>query len=65
MFILPAQKKKGNNKMEELNEFHVIAFPDLVDLWVIKIEKAMILCAHSTLRSRDQSTKCRTNSENM
>ena len=34
---------------------HVIAFSDLVDLWVIKIKKPMILCARSTSRSREQS----------
>ena len=28
--------------------FHVIRFSDLIDLWVIKIKKPMILCAHST-----------------
>ena len=29
----------------------------LVDLWVIKIKKPMILCAHSTSRSSEQSMK--------
>ena len=28
---------------------------DLVDLWVIKIKKTMILCARSTSRSREES----------
>ena len=37
---------------------------DLVDLWVIKIKKPMILCAHSTSRSREQNTKRRSSSEN-
>ena len=36
---------------------HLIGFSDLVDLWVIKIKKPMILCACSTSRSREQSTK--------
>ena len=31
-------------------------FPTLL-IWVIKIKKLMILCAHSTLRSSEQSTK--------
>ena len=35
---------------------HVIGFSDLVDLWVIKIKKPMILCARSTSRSSEQST---------
>ena len=39
--------------------FHVTDFSDLVDLWVIKIKKPMILCARSTPRSREQSTKRR------
>ena len=38
---------------------------DLVDLWVIKIKKSMILCARSTSRSREQNTKRRSRSENM
>ena len=40
-----------------LNSNHVIGFSDLVDLWVIKIKKLMILCAPSTSKSREQSTK--------
>ena len=36
---------------------HLIGFSDLVGLWVIKIKKPMILCARSTPRSREQSTK--------
>ena len=36
---------------------HLIGFSDLVDLWVIKIKKPMILCACSTSRSSEQSTK--------
>ena len=40
-----------------LNSNHVIAFSDLVDLWVIKIKKPMILCAPSTWKSREQSMK--------
>ena len=44
---------------------HVIGFSDLVDLWVIKIKKPMILCAHSTSRPSEQSTKRRSRSENM
>ena len=44
---------------------HTIAFSDLVDLWVIKMKKPMILCARSTSRSREQSTKRRSRSENM
>ena len=43
----------------------VIWFSDLIDLWVIKIEKPMILCTCSTSRSDKQSTKCRWRSENM
>ena len=34
---------------------HTIAFSDLVDLWVIKMKKPMILCARSTSRSREQN----------
>ena len=41
--------------------FHAIGFSDLVDLWVM----TMILCARSTSRSREQSTKRRSSSENM
>ena len=44
--------------------FHVIGFSDLVDLWVIKLKKPMILCARSTSRSREQRTKRRLSSEN-
>ena len=40
-------------------------FFDLVDLWVIQIKKAMILCARSTSRSREQNTKRTSYSENM
>ena len=40
-------------------------FSDLVDLWVIKIKKSMILCARSTSKSREQSKKRRSRSENM
>ena len=43
------------------NVYHVI-FSDLTDLWVVK---PMILCAHSTSRSCEQSTKCRSRSENV
>ena len=43
---------------------HVIGFSDLIDLWVIKIKKSMILCARSTSRSREQSTKLRSRSKN-
>ena len=43
----------------------VTGFSDLVDLWVIKIKKPMILCARSMSRSREQSTKRRSRSENM
>ena len=43
----------------------MIAFSDLVDLWVIKINKPMILCARSMSRSSEQSTKHRSHSENM
>ena len=35
----------------------VIGMSDPVDLWVIKIKRPMILCARSTSRSREQSTK--------
>ena len=44
---------------------HVIRFLDLLDLWVIKIKKPIILCTRSTSRSREQSTKPRSGSENM
>ena len=37
---------------------HVIRFSDLADLWVIKIEKPMILCTHNTSRPGEQTTKC-------
>ena len=43
----------------------VIGLSDLIDLWVIKIKKPMILCARSTSRSREQSTKRRSRSESM
>ena len=43
----------------------MIGFDDLVDLWVIKIKKPMILCARSTSRSREQKTKRRSRSESM
>ena len=43
----------------------MIWFSDLVDLWVIKIKKRMILCARSTSRSREQSKKRRSCSKNM
>ena len=43
----------------------MIGFSDLVDLWVIKIKMTMILCARSTSRSREQSTKRRSSSGNM
>ena len=39
---------------------HVIGFSDLVDLWVIKIKKPMILCARSTPRTRDAEHAART-----
>ena len=38
---------------------------DLVDLWVIKIKKNLILCARTTSRSREQSRKRKSSSENM
>ena len=47
------------------SSYHVIGVSDLVDLWVIKIKKAMILCARSTSRSSEQSTKHRSHSKNM
>ena len=37
--------------------FHVSGFSVLVDLWLVKINKPMILCARSTLISSKQSTK--------
>ena len=48
-----------------MSNSHVIGFSALVDLWVIKIKKPMILCARNTSRSREQSTKRRSSSENM
>ena len=36
-----------------------VGFSDLVDFWVIKIKKPMILCARCTSRSREQCTKRR------
>ena len=45
--------------------YHVIGSSDPVDVWVIKIKKPMILCASSTSRSREQSTKRRSHSENV
>ena len=41
------------------NVLMIIKFSDLVGLWVIKIEKPMILCARSTSRSREQNRKYR------
>ena len=38
---------------------------DRVDLWVTKIKKPMIPCARSASRSREQSTKRSSQSENM
>ena len=43
---------------------HVTGFCDLVELWVIEIKMPMILCARNTSRSREQSTTCRSRSEN-
>ena len=40
-------------------------FSDLVDWWVIKMQKPMILCARSTLISSEQNKKRRSRSENM
>ena len=40
-------------------------FFDLVDFWVIKIKNPMILCARTTSRSGEQSTKRRSRSESM
>ena len=54
-----------DRKFKTCVDFHMIGFSDLIDLWVIKIKKPMILCARTTLRSREQSTKCRSPSENM
>ena len=45
--------------------YHVIGYSDLVELWVTKIKKRIILCARSTSRSREQSTKGRSRRENM
>ena len=39
---------------------YVIGFFDLIDFWVIKIKKPMILCARSTSRSREQYHAART-----
>ena len=51
------------NKLKMLRQLHdpshKIRFSDLVDLWVIKKKKSMILCARSTWRLSEQSTKCR------
>ena len=41
-----------------------VGLSDLVDLWVTTIKKPMILCARSASRSREQSTKRRSHSEN-
>ena len=38
-----------------LEIFDVIGLCDLVDLWVIRIRKPMILCARSTSSSSEQS----------
>ena len=46
------------------HSFHVTRFSDLVELWVIKIKMPMILCARSTLRSCELSTKRRSRGEN-
>ena len=49
-----------------MRDFYVTQLPcDLDDLWVIKIKKYMILCAPGTSRSREQSSKCKSSSENM
>ena len=47
------------------NHFHVFGFYDPDDLCVIKTKKPMVLCKRSTSRSREQSTKHRSRSENM
>ena len=47
------------------NHFHVFGFYDPIDLCVIKTKKPMVLCKRSTSRSREQSTKRRSRSENM
>ena len=57
--------------MDEVDEIlylvslQVIGFSDLVDLWIIKIKKPMILCARIISRSREQSMKRRSRSKNM
>ena len=43
---------------------HLIGVSDLVELWVIEIQKPMILCARSTSRSNEPSKKRRSRSEN-
>ena len=44
---------------------HVNGFSELIDLWVIKIKKPMILCVCSRSRSSQQSTKRRSRSKNI
>ena len=58
-----ASKDQQQQGQEKWNTDHVIRFSDLGDLWVIRIKKPMILCARSTSRSREHSTKCRSSSE--
>ena len=43
----------------------VICFSDFIDLWIIEIEKPIILCTCSTSRSSEQSMIHRSRSKNM
>ena len=67
-FVLSGSREISTNtsfidKLKMLRQLHdpshKIRFSDLVDLWVIKKKKSMILCARSTWRLSEQSTKCR------
>ena len=49
--------------IEHWETYHVVGFYDLVDLWVIKIKKPIILCTR-TSKSSEQSMKLRSLSEN-
>ena len=60
-----SQCDNSENQHEVNNNTHVVGISDLIDLWVIKIKKPIILSTHSTLRSSEQSTKCRSRSKNM
>ena len=72
-FVLSGSREISTNtsfidKLKMLRQLHEpshkIRFSDLVDLWVMK-KNYMILCARSTWRLSEQSTKCRSRGKNI